>query len=156
MSPMGSDHWLVTNLISDKLRHLIDSSRFFVTDQCPIDLDADSEPEPDVAVIPGEIRSYQKAKPGMAALIVEVADSSLAFDRAVKLPLYAAAGVPECWIVDIRGRRIEVYRDPVVFDSAARRGRYVVNHIASESDEIAAHFDASVRFAVQDVLPVLT
>ena len=74
----------------------------------------DSEPEPDVAVVRGPIRRYATShpRPDDAALVVEVADSTLARDRTLKARLYARAAVPIYWIVNIPDRQIEVYTDP--------------------------------------------
>jgi Uma2 family endonuclease len=70
-----------------------------------------SEPEPDQCVVRGAIDDYLEQHPGAAdvALVVEVADSSLADDRDYAANLYGPAGIPACWIVDVRGRRVEVY-----------------------------------------------
>ena len=70
----------------------------------------ESEPEPDVAVVP--LGEYDEAHPTEAHLIVEVADSSLRHDRVVKGPIYAAAGVPDYWLVDLTDRVVEVHRRP--------------------------------------------
>jgi hypothetical protein len=74
---------------------------------------ADSEPEPDAAVVRGAIRDYLDHHPAPAdvALVVEVAESSLERDRQ-KLRLYARAGVPICWIVNLVDSRVEVYSEP--------------------------------------------
>ena len=74
----------------------------------------DSEPEPDLVVARGDRRTYFARHPGPAdvGIVIEVADSSLAADRADKHRIYARAGVPEFWIVNIPDRQIEVYTDP--------------------------------------------
>jgi Uma2 family endonuclease len=69
-----------------------------------------SEPEPDVAVVP--VGDYDTEHPSEAYLIIEVSESSLARDRGIKQRIYAASGVPEYWIVDVRTKCIDVYRDP--------------------------------------------
>jgi Uma2 family endonuclease len=69
-----------------------------------------SEPEPDIAVVP--LGDYDTAHPDRAYLIIEVAESSLSFDRGTKLRLYAKCGVPEYWIVNVPDRVIEVYTEP--------------------------------------------
>jgi Uma2 family endonuclease len=71
-------------------------------------------PEPDVLVLHHRADFYREAAPGAVDvfLVIEVADSSLRYDRLVKMPLYAAAGVPEAWVVDVEARRIETYRGP--------------------------------------------
>lgn len=79
--------------------------------QCPLDLGQLSEPQPDFALIDRET-APEKALPTSADLVIEVAKSSLAFDRKEKATLYAKAGIPEYWIVDLAGRKLEVYRDP--------------------------------------------
>jgi len=84
-----------------------------VRPQLPIGLDDESEPEPDIAVVPGNPRSYRDVHPGRAALIVEVAQSRLRFDREHKGSLYARAGIADYWIVNIPDRCLEVYRGPV-------------------------------------------
>jgi Uma2 family endonuclease len=70
-----------------------------------------SQPEPDVAVVPSG--DYDTEHPDQAYLIIEVAESSLAIDRGVKLRLYASCGVPEYWIVNLIERAIEVYSEPL-------------------------------------------
>lgn len=78
--------------------------------QLPFAASDDSEPEPDVAVVP--VGDYDDEHPSRAWLIIEVADSSKRKDREVKSRLYAECGVPEYWIVDVQGRCVEVFRDP--------------------------------------------
>lgn len=78
----------------------------------PLALDEDSEPEPDVAIVAGEPRDYVSAHPSTAALVVEVADSSLRLDRRLKGGLYARAGLPDYWIVNLVDSTLEVHREP--------------------------------------------
>ncbi len=80
----------------------------------PIRLSEYSEPEPDVVLLRPRLDLYRtsKARPEDVFLIVEVAESSLQYDRRMKLPLYAAAGIPQVWIVNLIARQIQVYRDP--------------------------------------------
>ena len=79
--------------------------------QCPLDLGQTSEPQPDFALIArGTVPA--KALPTTADLIIEVSYSSLAFDRKEKAALYAKAGTPEYWVIDVVNQKVEVYRDP--------------------------------------------
>ena len=78
----------------------------------PLALDDDSEPEPDVAIVAGGPRDYIGAHPSTAALVVEVADSSLRLDRRLKGGLYARAGLRDYWIVNLVRRVLEVHREP--------------------------------------------
>jgi Putative restriction endonuclease len=82
----------------------------------PVALDDNSEPEPDLAVVPGTHRDYSTAHP--VRPVVEVSESSLAWDRDEKGSLYARAGIGDYWIVNLIGRVLEVYRNPVPDPSA--------------------------------------
>lgn len=99
--------------------------------QNPIHLGPRTEPQPDIALV--RRRRYRATHPTPADifLVIEVADSSLSDDRDVKLPLYAAAGVPEAWIVNLNGLTIERH-------SAPRRGRYTQIAIAAPGDTLAS------------------
>jgi len=113
MSPMGSPHITAVTLTGDVLREVFRVG-YFVRIQGPFDLGELSEPEPDVAVIAGKVRDYADAHPTTAVLIVEVADTSLAYDRTTKVSLYAKAGIEDYWIVNLIERQLEVYRHPTV------------------------------------------
>jgi len=78
----------------------------------PLALGDDSEPEPDVAIVAGEPRDYVGAHPSTAALVVEVADSSLRLDRRLKGSVYARAGLRDYWIVNLVRGVLEVHREP--------------------------------------------
>jgi Uma2 family endonuclease len=84
-----------------------------VREEKPIALDEQSEPEPDAVVVPGQPRDYLDALPSRPALIVEVAETSLAIDRLRKGSLYARAEVAEYWIVNLVDEVLEVYREAV-------------------------------------------
>jgi Uma2 family endonuclease len=109
-----------------------------------------SVPEPDVAVVPGRYEDYDHAHPRSALLVVEVADSSLKQDRLTKAMIYAAAAVPEYWIVNVRGQQIEVHRDP---ESAARRYRNVTIVRRRERVQLVSFPDTTI--AADDLLPTL-
>jgi Uma2 family endonuclease len=96
-----------------------------VRTQNPVTLSDWSEPQPDVLLLRGPLDRYRTAHPTAAdiLLVIEVADTSYRHDREVKLPLYATAGVPEVWIVNLSARQIEVYREP---DGESYRERRVV------------------------------
>ena len=113
MSPVGSRHVATINRLNRLLVRAV-GDRGLVSVQNPIRLDDRTEPEPDVAVLKPQADDYLEAIPGPrdVLLVIEVADSSLSYDRAVKAPLYAVHGLPEFWIVDLTGRAIEVHRKP--------------------------------------------
>ena len=113
MSPVGSRHVGTVNAFTRLLIGAV-GDRGVVSVQNPIRLDDRSEPEPDVAVLRPRADDYRTAlpMPPDVLLVIKVADSTLAYDRDVKAPLYAVHGLPEFWIVDLAGRAIEVHRKP--------------------------------------------
>jgi Uma2 family endonuclease len=111
MSPEGPDHAGTIDLCAEVLRRAFGRG-FTVRVQHPIVIDPDGEPEPDIAVVVGDPGDHLDAHPRTAALVVEVARSSLEYDRAEKAELYARAELPEYWIVNLRDRKVEVHREP--------------------------------------------
>jgi Uma2 family endonuclease len=109
MPPIGPPHASVVTRLTKMLLPPLDG-RAEVRTQQPIYAYDDSEPEPDIAVVP--LGDYSKQHPDRAMLVIEVADSSLLHDRETKAPLYAASQVAEYWIVDLAGRAIDVYEGP--------------------------------------------
>jgi Uma2 family endonuclease len=111
MSPMSAAHAVATEKTAAALRSAL-AARAIVRVRQPLLLGAQSVPEPDVAVVPGAHDDYAARHPASALLVVEVADDTLGQDRGTKAPIYAAAGVPEYWIVNLRDDRVETYRFP--------------------------------------------
>ena len=109
MTPQGSRHSTVVNVIVDALRNASPGTVTRV--QQPLILDPDSEPEPDIAIVSGTHHDYLNEHPRTAVLVVEVADSSLRTDRN-KAGVYARAGVREYWIANLVDDVLEVHRDP--------------------------------------------
>ena len=113
MSPIGALHAaLVDALVRHFGRHAGDA--VVVRCQNPLRLDDVNQPEPDVAVLGTRPDFYTTAHPGPAdvRLLVEVADTSLAYDLGVKVPLYARHGIPEVWVIDVATRRTTLFRRP--------------------------------------------
>jgi Uma2 family endonuclease len=111
MPPMGGPHaWTVAELNHILTRALPEGYR--VRPQLPVTLGQYSEPQPDLAVIALPESGRPHDHPETALLVVEVSVSSLRHDRKAKAPLYARAGIPEYWIVDVEGRAVEVHLDP--------------------------------------------
>lgn len=121
--PKGTRHATAVRLVDDALRVRLPTG-WMVTTQDPLALDEDSEPEPDVAVVRGGVRDYARGHPERAALVIEVAESSLDFDRRHKGSLYARAGLADYWIVNLIDEQLEVHRVPVVDASAGYGWRY--------------------------------
>jgi Uma2 family endonuclease len=150
--PKSSPHETALGLTADALRRAF-GPRWVVREQGPIALDEESEPEPDVMVVPGQIRDYRDAHPERAALLVEIALTSLAFDRHHKGSLYARAGVADYWIVNLVDRVVEVRRRPAP-DAAADFGAgYMEVEIARPGDTLTPLAKSDARVAVDDLLP---
>jgi Uma2 family endonuclease len=113
MVPIGSGHSGAVNALNYLLMRAA-GDRATVTAQSPLRLSDVSEPLPDFMLLKPRGDFYRGGHPTAAdvLLLVEVAQSSLRYDRGVKLPLYARHGVPEVWIVDLTGRVVEVHRAP--------------------------------------------
>jgi Uma2 family endonuclease len=109
--PQGSYHATGIGAADDALRAALPTG-WVVRAQMPVALDDESEPEPDLAVVPGSRADYRAHHPTRPVLVVEVAESSLAFDRRDKGSLYARGGVTDYWIVNLVEGLLEVYRDP--------------------------------------------
>jgi len=119
----------------------------------PIGLDDESEPEPDVAVVPGAPDDYARAHPSRPALTVEVAESSLALDRQRKGSLYARAGLPDYWVLNLVDRVLEVYREPAP-DSAAPFGwRYGRSEVFEASARVTPLAAPGSSIPVSQLLP---
>jgi Uma2 family endonuclease len=114
MTPIGSADGGKTNRLNRLFARAAADGLALVRVQSPLRLDAYNEPEPDLMLLKPRDDDYQGRHPGAAdvLLLVEVSETSLGYDRGTKVPLYAKSGVPEVWIVDLRGAAIEVYREP--------------------------------------------
>jgi len=113
MPPIGHPHAGTVDLLADRLREAV-GKRALVRVQNPIRLDDHSEPLPDIALLQPRADYYRNGHPGPeeVLLLIEVADRSLAYDRNVKLPRYARAGIAETWLVDLGGRELTLHRRP--------------------------------------------
>lgn len=152
MGAMSSAHFTGVNLAGEAMRRAFGEG-FIISVQCPLDFGEGSEPEPDVAVIVGNTRDFTDALPQTAALIIEVAESSLAFDRGEKASLYASAGILDYWVVNLRDRRLESRRRPIE-DVNARFGfSYGDVSIFNENDSASPLANLNVQIAVADLLP---
>jgi Uma2 family endonuclease len=113
MAAKGTRHTVATSRLLKSLLMLI-GEQAIVRCQDPISLPNHSEPEPDIAIVRLRSDDYVNSHPSPAdiILVIEVADSSIQFDRETKAPLYAAAGISEYWIVNLIDNRLEIYRQP--------------------------------------------
>jgi Uma2 family endonuclease len=146
ISPVGQGHEGAVNALTQALV-LACQGRAIVSVQNPIRLDRWSVPQPDFAVFRYRADFYlEGTRPTPAdALLVEVTDSSLRYDRQVKLPLYAGAGIPEHWIVDLHQRVVDAYRRP-------EGGRYAEEATHRRGDQAALSAAPDIVVTVPVVL----
>jgi len=150
--PQGAYHASVITKVDYALRAVLPAG-WIVRLQSPVSLDEESAPEPDLVAVPGHPGDYRESHPTLPSLAVEVAESSLDFDRAHKGSLYARAGIPDYWIVNLVDGVVEVYRDPGPDESAAFGWRYrsVTRLVPPATVEPLAL--GGQRIAVADLLP---
>lgn len=149
MSPMLSPHATSIRLVYELLRKIFQKG-FEIRVQMPISLGKISEPEPDVAVVAGAIRDYSDHHPTAATLLVEVALTSVRFDRTTKLKLYAENGIEEYWIVNLKQRHLEVFRKPILDGDAAD---YAEKLIVTEEEFVYPLERPNSRLKVANMLP---
>ena len=150
--PQGDPHALGIERVNEALRAAFGPG-WRVRVQLPIALDDESEPEPDLSVAPGPLRDNSAAKPSNPSLLVEIAVSSLAFDREHKGSLYARAQVADYWIVNLVDRVLEIYREPVQAPAAAYGWQYGALLRLGPTDFISPLAAPHARVAVADLLP---
>jgi Uma2 family endonuclease len=146
MTPIGARHASRVDSLTDVLVRLM-GPEGSVTVQNPVRLGTHSEPQPDLAVVRRRPDFYREHHPTPAdvLLVIEVADRSADYDRDVKVPLYARTGIPEVWLCDLPGDRIEVYREP-----GAEGYRDV--RVVGRPDTVSALHLPGITLAVADVL----
>jgi Uma2 family endonuclease len=150
--PQSEPHFTAIGLIEDALRAALGPG-WLVRSQGPIGLDEESEPEPDIAVVPGTRRDYGREHPARPVLVIEVAASSFYLDRTHKGSLYARAGLIDYWILDLAHRRLEVYGDPVPEAAAPFGWRYAVVDDVGPEGSVAPLAAPDTRVRVSEFLP---
>lgn len=149
MAPQRDEHAFCVRLAAVAAGSAF-GKRYTVSTQLPMRLADGSEPEPDIAVIAGSVRE-NPTHPTTALLVVEVADTTLTFDRRRKRPLYAKASVQEYWIVNLIDGCVEVHRNPVQDPDGS--WRYIDVHIARRGESISPVAMPQASIAVVDLLP---
>jgi Uma2 family endonuclease len=149
--PQGSGHFAAVRAAKETLRAAFGRG-WEVRGQGPLALDEDSEPEPDLAVVPGSFRDYQTGHPSRPVLVVEVTESSLALDREHKGSLYARAGLADYWIVNLPERALEVYRDPELDLTAAFGWRHRAVTVLARGASVSPLALPGRRISIADLL----
>jgi Uma2 family endonuclease len=146
MSPIGIRHAACVNKLTHKLSRYL-SEQSIISVQNPVQINDISEPEPDVTLLTIRDDYYASNLPTAedVYLVIEVSDSTLAFDRTIKLPMYAEAGIPEVWLVNLIDNVIEVYREP-------EAGKYTKRMRVARNEEVTAVSFPNITFSVSDLI----
>jgi Uma2 family endonuclease len=150
--PQGAPHYTAIRKTAKALEAAFGPG-WEVRTEGPIGLDDDSEPEPDVAVVPGAPDDYARAHPSRPVLTVEVAESSLALDRQHKGSLYARAGLLDYWVLNLIDRLLEVYREPVPDNAASFGWRYGRTEVLDASARVTPLAAPGSSIPVSQLLP---
>ncbi len=145
MAPIGSAHASVVDALDTLLREV--AAGAMVRVQSSLMVGERSVPQPDVMLLRPRVDRYYNSHPVVAdaLLVVEVADTTLAYDLEVKRPLYARAGVPELWVVDVNRRELHVFRKP--------GPDYSIHRVVTASDNAPVAVLANVGISVSALFP---
>ena len=146
MSPIGSRHARVVDYLNRFLSKVVESS-YIVRIQNPIIATDNSEPQPDVSILLYRDDFYSKAHPtgSDVAVVIEVSDSTVTFDRSRKIPKYAAAGIPEAWLIDLESEHVEVHSMP-------KESAYGLVKIYLRGETAVSETIANMTLPVDDIL----
>jgi Uma2 family endonuclease len=145
MTPQSSWHATAIIKTNEVLRDIYRRG-YHIRIQLPLILDPHSMPEPDLSVVVGSYADYRDAHPATAVVIVEVADSSLRHDKDRKRRVYARAGIPEYWLINLSDYCLEVFRNPIGEE-------YQIHMTLAPSETIAPLTHPKRAVTVRDLLP---
>lgn len=146
MSPIGSLHARCVKYLSNFLAQCL-AGQYIIGTQDPIILNDFNQPQPDIAVIRYQQDFYKQSHPKAAdvLLVIEVSDTTVELDRNIKFPKYAAARIPEAWLVDLPAEQIEVH-------SHLQDKTYGMVKIYQRGDEVVSSTMPGIKFSVDDIL----
>ncbi len=147
MTSKGTPHVITLQLLATNIQAQLGTTALIRT-QDPIRLDNFSEPEPDLAIVKGSILDYAQAHPGAEDiyLVIEVADSTLKQDCEVKDKLYARSSIVEYWVIDIKNRQVQIFRDPTPTG-------YSSQLILTETHSVSPLAFPEISVAIESILP---
>ena len=142
MSPIGECHAACVDTLAEALRDRLGRS-VIIRVQSPVRLDEHSQPQPDITVLKRRDDFYRHAHPGPEdiLLVIEVSDKTLKYDQKIKVPLYARAGIPETWLVNLPEERIKAYANPA-------EGAYQTISSYTRGEEVQSRSLAALRLSV--------
>jgi Uma2 family endonuclease len=142
--PVGGDHRTLVDSLNILFANRIGQDRYRIGIQNPISLDPHSEPQPDVVLYAASVRG-RHPRPDEIFLLIEVADTSIAYDRGPKLEAYARGGILEVWVIDAVRRRVFIYRK-------SDQGRYQFTLEARSDDVLTVSAFPDITFQVSEIL----
>lgn len=144
--PIGKKHSAVVEKLNEILRDRLGKS-VSLRNQQPVKFDDYNEPEPDLAILQRreDFYSDKKPVPKDVLLLIEVSDATLRYDRDTKLTLYAEAGIPEVWIVNLPNDIVEVHQKPSV-------GIYQLTKIFKRGEQIESNILLDLKLEVNEIL----
>lgn len=146
MTAQNAPHRAAVGKVDSQFQRGLGEGDYWVQTQATLPLDCRNVPEPDIAILSGTPDDLLEGEPNEIPLIVEVADTTLAYDRNEKLACYASNDVPEYWIVNLQTHTLECYHDPAGDEYRERRTLVV-------GDTVAPRFDDTLELVVADLLP---
>ena len=138
---------------TDNFLHAACPADHYVRNQQSLDIGTDSDPGPDLAIVPGSVDDYSAEKPRVAALVVEVADESRLLDTTTKAELYATAGVPEYWVIDLEHRQLLVFRDPHPLPAGLGATAYKIHLTLRPTESVSPRLAPTASILVSELLP---
>lgn len=150
MTPIGWRHAQAVTALTTSLAAQV-ANRYDISVQNPLVVDDYGEYQPDLAVLEKDREGGRPPLASEAALVVEVADSSLSYDKDVKFPLYAGASITEAWLVDLRSDRIEVHSEP-----RAPAGGYSRAEVYGRGETVRSATLEGLKISVEEMLGVNT
>jgi Uma2 family endonuclease len=150
MAPVSEPHVAGVALTVDAIKAAFGAHRY-VRVHAPLNL-AVIDPQPDVAVVRGGPRDHL-VTPTSALLVVEVADTTLAYDTTTKAELYATAGIEDYWVLDLNGRQLHVFRDPQSLPTSLGATAYQTHDVLGPNDTVSPLDAPHASIRVADLLP---
>jgi Uma2 family endonuclease len=145
-------HATITTKVDNTLRRYF-AKGYVIRNQSPLVLGQSTDPEPDLAVVAGELMDFYSAHPTTAALVIEVSDSTLTFDTTLKARLYAAAKVADYWVVDLVEKRLIVYRNPQPDPGQPFAAKYGQVQMLKPPHVVAPLCEPGLSIPVAELLP---
>ncbi len=148
----SSEHNYTVDTLVEYLRTIVPAA-YYVRSEKALGVSLHNDPGPDAAIVKGTRHDYLKDHPTTAIFVSEVSKTTLHADLNVKPFLYALAGVPEYWVIDLVHRRLIVHRDPILDEESPMKHRYALVRTLEAADSLAPHFAPNSVIEVAVLLP---